>query len=631
MALSAQNDNGQSGAEETNTIRQQGNSRENNEKVSSLTFFGIENLWVSSGFHATGNLGHSACIVLSFIPNPDAKPFVPTDLKTVDKREDSPKFSSNDPLMMCNFDKKHDSGIGLDNAMTAFDMVGGLNLGHGVSVPMSMMHSSPNTDDDAPLPLDVNLASVNKEGTNSKANKKHIAYHLLSNLLDDEIIEDAKNVAHEISNKNREQNDVFDGMCSWPASVSSLSSSFSLNLDLPDLPNQSNFSNRSIHEIWSPNPSPKGSYPSTPSDEIPYFPNNHDSRDSPYNNRSPVDILSSRQLGSPMLVSPCSLPSDSMMHHYPRRETSPFYAAKFSGIDIANNNTNGNGIHSNGIMNGHSYDSAMAHKQNMRAIRALQFVDPGIETDINGKDFEVADYVQTQAEENGKLDAKGKRHQVHFEDKPRNGIIIKQRSGQSIMSRDEMMTAAKRLGSGLDECLDQLRHLERECRKAEQELSRIYPSRRRSSTSTGNHHSRVPSSPTRVDKMIYEQLKVHDKIESLIGRIERLSRTPLHSNVGVALDRWLACIKELQNLRKDEITNSPVSNSTSYGCKSYDDKDLLALANCVKDLVVHTRAARTTVWCATQMLHAEEYWIIRPGDNSCGPERNSSDQLSEKS
>ena len=48
--------------------------------------------------------------------------------------------------------------------------------------------------------------------------------------------------------------------------------------------------------------------------------------------------------------------------------------------------------------------------------------------------------------------------------------------------------------------------------QAEQELSKIYPSRRRSSSSGGAYHARVPSNPTRVDKMIFEQVKVHDKV-----------------------------------------------------------------------------------------------------------------------
>ena len=64
------------------------------------------------------------------------------------------------------------------------------------------------------------------------------------------------------------------------------------------------------------------------------------------------------------------------------------------------------------------------------------------------------------------------------------------------------------------------------------------------------------------------------QVESLIGRIERLGRRPLHSNVGVALDRWLACIKELQGLRKNEINHSPGTPVGSYGCRSFNDQGM---------------------------------------------------------
>ena len=63
-------------------------------------------------------------------------------------------------------------------------------------------------------------------------------------------------------------------------------------------------------------------------------------------------------------------------------------------------------------------------------------------------------------------------------------------------------------------------------------------------------------------------------MESLIGRIERLGRRPLHSNVGVALDRWLACIRELQGLRKNEMNHSPGTHVGSYGCKSFNDQGM---------------------------------------------------------
>lgn len=246
--------------------------------------------------------------------------------------------------------------------------------------------------------------------------------------------------------------------------MSSLSSSFSLNLELHDNHNQSSFSNRSIHEIWSPNPSPKGSYPSTPSeDSIPYFSSSHENRESPYHNRSPVDILAGRHNGSPMLTSPCSVPSDqSFLQHHPRKENSPFYGSGFTSIDSYNNNH----VISNGIENNHAAEHGQIQRQNMHAIRALQFIDPNSDQPQNGKEFDGREGVSpTHIDEGTRHDIKGKKHQVHFEEKGKNGIIIKQRNGRITPTREDMMTAAKRLGSGLDECLDQLRNLEREYRK----------------------------------------------------------------------------------------------------------------------------------------------------------------------
>ena len=74
-------------------------------------------------------------------------------------------------------------------------------------------------------------------------------------------------------------------------------------------------------------------------------------------------------------------------------------------------------------------------------------------------------------------------------------------------------------------------------------------------------------------------------MESLIGRIERLGRRPLHSNVGVALDRWLACIKELQSIRKNEINSSPGSHIGSYGCKSFNDQGIMK-PFCIDNIVI---------------------------------------------
>lgn len=58
-------------------------------------------------------------------------------------------------------------------------------------------------------------------------------------------------------------------------------------------------------------------------------------------------------------------------------------------------------------------------------------------------------------------------------------------------------------------------------------------------------------------------------MESLIGRIERLGFTPMHPNVGVTLDSWLASIKELRSTRKNEIATMVDTPSSQYGSKSH--------------------------------------------------------------
>ena len=58
-------------------------------------------------------------------------------------------------------------------------------------------------------------------------------------------------------------------------------------------------------------------------------------------------------------------------------------------------------------------------------------------------------------------------------------------------------------------------------------------------------------------------------MESLIGRIERLGFTPMHPNVGVALDLWLSGIKDLRNVRKNELANLSEGSHIHSGSKSH--------------------------------------------------------------
>ena len=53
------------------------------------------------------------------------------------------------------------------------------------SVPISVAHSTPNSEENAPSLMGVQFAAHVED--ENQPSKQHIAYHVLSNLLDDEI------------------------------------------------------------------------------------------------------------------------------------------------------------------------------------------------------------------------------------------------------------------------------------------------------------------------------------------------------------------------------------------------------------------------------------------------------------
>ena len=99
---------------------------------------------------------------------------------------------------------QHDSGIYLDTGIcfSPFEVMDSLN--HG-SVPIS--HSSPSSEGAAPPLMDINFVSQIEENE-SQAPKKHIAYHLLSNLLDDEITDDSRSGVQEAPSSRTDGGEV---------------------------------------------------------------------------------------------------------------------------------------------------------------------------------------------------------------------------------------------------------------------------------------------------------------------------------------------------------------------------------------------------------------------------------------
>ncbi|CAL8273273.1 unnamed protein product [Lota lota] len=151
----------------------------------------------------------------------------------------------------------------------------------------------------------------------------------------------------------------------------------------------------------------------------------------------------------------------------------------------------------------------------------------------------------------------------------------------------------------LEECCDQLTCLEKERKMAVILLNKTFAGRR-ISVATSSRVPKMPPNPSRVDRLIVDQIREQSMVMNLLSKMKPLIRFPFHGYINSSLDRHYEAICVTQTRRREEYINS-ASHQKQGSTQGREYTDIMPLVMALKDLCSATRKTRTALWFTLQV------------------------------